>query len=358
MEKGINMRQRKETPERMVIDGRVADYGVFKDPFHEINLLDLDLKIGDRSVPRFARNMRLKEWQHFGIVHDEYYFGMVVFDAKYMSMSFFFTFNRKSGEFFEHARTGIGTPVRVARELWHGESYFHHIGYRLDFENRLDNGLHRLSADIKARGAKPRVRADIRVLEDLDRVEPLVMVSPLGSGRVQYTHKAVCPVEGTVSVGGREITLDPLKHVGLMDIQKSYFWYNTFWNWATFGGYDEEGRLIGMNACQGLIPETDDEQYNENCTWVDGRINLLSAARFEFEKEKLMDPWKITTTDGGLDVGFNPAGERKGKVNLGVILSDFHQPSGGFTGKMKGTGDSEVDVVDKFGVCEYHLARF
>ena len=348
--------ERSKTPERMIMEGKVSEYGVFEDPFLEINLLDTDVEIKGRGVPRFVRDMRLKEWQHFGIVHDEYYFGMVIFDAKYMSTSFFYTYNRKTGDFFEHEKLSVLAPIRVARELWHGQCHFHHLGYLMEFDNRLDNGLHRLRVEIKEKRNRPSVLADVRFIEDLDKFEPLVVVSPVSDNRPLYTHKAACPVEGTITIGGNEIELDPAKHVGLMDVQKTFYPYDTFWKWATFGGYDEKGRLLAVNACQNFI--TDDEKYNENCTWVDGKITPVSAARFEFDEDDLMKPWTIQTTAGEIDLTFKPQGERVGKTNLGVLLTDFHQPFGEFEGKMIGPDGEFLDVEGMFGVCEHHLARF
>jgi hypothetical protein len=351
-----DMQEIKETPERMVVDGRVAEYGKFKQPFREVNLLDAEIEIGGRPAPRFLKELRLKEWEHFGIIHDEYYFGMVIFDAKYMGTSFFYAFNRKTGEFFEHSRTGVGNPIRVARELWHGECLFSHIGYSMEFENRLDAGFHRMKAEIRASRKKPSVKAEIRMLEQLARFEPLVVVSPIAGNRALYTHKNACPVEGLVEIGGKAVELDPGRHVALMDVQKTYYPFNTFWKWSTFGGYDEGGRLLAMNVCQNFIE--DDERYNENCTWVDGNITPLPAARFDFDESDLLAGWKLRTTGGELDVEFTPAGERVGKISLGVIMSDFHQPFGQFKGTMSGPGGVSLDVNGQFGLCEHHLARF
>jgi len=72
------MRQLKETPARMVVDGQVAEFGAFKEPFREVNLLDVELELSGRRAPRALREMRLKEWEHFGIISEEYYFGMVI----------------------------------------------------------------------------------------------------------------------------------------------------------------------------------------------------------------------------------------------------------------------------------------
>jgi hypothetical protein len=350
------MKHLKETPARMVVDGRVAEYGTFNEPFREVNLLDVELEVRGSVLPRALREFRLKEWEHFGVINDEFYFGMVIFDAKFMGTSFFYAYDRTTGDFFEHTRNSIAGPLRVARELWHGECYYRHLGYIMEFENRLDSGLHRLRAQIKGKKRLPSVEAELFVHEDLDRYQPLVQVSPVSRNRPFYTHKNACPVEGRVVLGGREITLDPARDVAVMDVQKTYYPYRTFWKWATFGGYDSGGRLVGMNACENFI--TDDEVYNENCTWVDGVITKLSAARFEFNQSALMEPWRVYTTGGEMKLDFLPEGERKGCINAGVLMSDFHQPFGKFSGNMAGPDGTTVEVEGLFGLCEHHLARF
>ncbi len=340
----------------MIVDGQVAEYGAFVEPFREVNLLDIDLDVRGRKAPRMVRDFRLKEWEHFGIITDDYYFGMVVFDAKFMGTSFFHVYDRRTGDFFAHERTSVGGPVRVARELWHGECYFRHYGYGMEIENRLDSGMHRLRVEVAPKKGKPEINAEIYLLENLERLQPLVIVSPISQNRPLYTHKSATPVEGKILIGDREIRLHPEKDVGLMDVQKTYYPYHTFWNWATFAGHDASGRFLAMNACENIIK--DDAVFNENCTWVDGEITLIGAVRFEFDRLDLMKPWRITAPDGGLDMTFTPEGERRGKVNAGFIMSDFHQPFGKFRGTMAGPGGSVIEVDGPFGLCEWHLARF
>jgi hypothetical protein len=210
--------------------------------------------------------------------------------------------------------------------------------------------------EIKGKGKKPPVNAEIYMLENIERLQPLVQVSAVSENRPLYTHKAAAPVEGKIVVGDKEIRLHPEKDVGLMDIQKTFYPYRTFWNWATFAGYDERGRLIAMNACKNFIE--DDEGNNENCTWVDGEITLLGAATFDFDKAALMKPWKLNTSGYGMDLTFSPQGERVGRVNLGVVMSDFHQPFGKFKGVLPGPDGTRLEIEDLFGLCEWHLARF
>lgn len=350
------MREHKNTPQRMVTEGKVTGFGAFKEPFTEINLLDLDLKFGGRTVPRLLRDFRLKEWQYYGVIHEDYYFGIVIFDSKYVGLSFFTAFDRGSGKLLEHERKSFGAPLRISRELLHGNCYFRQFGYWMEFENRLHNGLHRVVVNIKPKKGSPGVKAELYFHEDLDKLQPLIVVNPIDNNRPFYTHKIACPVEGSIDLNGKRIELLRDKHIGLMDVQKTYYKYNSFWKWAMFGGYDRRGRLIGMNACENVI--ADDDEFNENCTWVDGRITLMPAVRFNFEEDNHMEDWRIVSHDGMMDLVFKPVGARCDRLNAGIILTDFKQPYGNFQGYMPGPDGEQIKVDGLFGLCEHHIARF
>ena len=119
----------------------------------------------------------------------------------------------------------------------------------------------------------------------MNTIEPLVQVSPVTQFRPFYTHKVAAPAEGTIKLGAKEIIIDRKQDIALLDEQKTYYPYSSFWKWATAAGYNEYGELLAFNLCQNMI--TDDEDFNENCMWVDGKIYCLKAARFKFEKNDL-----------------------------------------------------------------------
>jgi len=101
----------------------------------------------------------------------------------------------------------------------------------------------------------------------------------------------------------------------------------------------------------------DDEDFNENCFWMDGKISPLSAARFEFGD--VMKPWTMKTTDGKLDLSFVPLGERANKINMaGIIRSDFHQPFGLYNGCFTDGNGVHYPIKDFFGLVEYHVTRY
>jgi len=334
-------------------DGSIR-FGTFSAPFRNANILDAPLY--GFPVPRFWKSFRLKEWQHFGIVTPTHYFGTVIFDAKFAGMSFFYVYDRASHAQFEHARQKTGHKAHVAAQVYDGVCRFDAEGYHLWFENKLDEGVHRLHVDIDGRGELPPVKGEVTVHEDLSAVEPLVQLSPITANRPFYTHKAVVPASGRIAVGSREIALDRSASVALIDEQKSYYPYASFWKWATAAGRTSAGEHLAFNLCQNVI--ADDEELNENCVWLDGKIHCLKAARFELDD--VMGPWRMKTTDAALELVFTPVGERAEKITAvcGLVRSDFHQPFGTFRGSFRDDGGVAHPIDDLFGLAEHHVTRY
>lgn len=349
------MRKLEQTPDRLVGRDGMVRYGTFRMPFHDLNILDAPLAPWG-PIPMPLRRSRLKEWQHFGIITPEKYFGMVVFDAKFMSISFVYCYDRVKGVFQEHSRQGSGKTAKVAPQLYDGLCEFRQKGYSLFFGNHLDRGYHLLSFDVAEKKGLPAMRGEIRLDEDLDKVEPLVQVSPVKAWRPLYTHKAALPASGWVEVGGERLELDPARDIALMDEQKTYYPYFSFWKWSTAAGRDAAGRIVAFNLCQNMI--SDDETANENCLWVDGKLSLLSAARFDFEPSDVMRAWRMRTTDSRASLLFEPQGERAEKIDVGLIKSDFHQPFGLYNGWITDDAGDRHSVEDMFGLAEHHLTRY
>lgn len=73
--------ERKVAPRRMVESGETVEYGAFMEPFEGVNIFDARITVAGRRMPRFYSRLRLKEWQHFGILGDDFYFGFTIVGA-------------------------------------------------------------------------------------------------------------------------------------------------------------------------------------------------------------------------------------------------------------------------------------
>jgi hypothetical protein len=163
------------------------------------------------------------------------------------------------------------------------------------------------------------------------------------------------PVSGGIRLGPQEIILQRDTSIALIDEQKTYYPYFSFWKWGTAAGYSDNGKLLAFNICQNMIAH--DEEFNENCFWLDGKITCLTAARFEYDD--VAKPWKMKTTDGKLDLSFTPLGERAQKINIaGIIRSDFHQPLGLYRGTVRDDRGVTHPIKDFFDLVEHHVTRY
>ena len=344
------MREMTDTPGRLVDGGRVH-FGIFRTPFREVNLLDADIAGPSGLPPKALRNFRLKEWQHFGIISKNHFFGLAVVNAKMMGVSWLYMFDRGTGDLIEHKRNAGTGSVTLARELWNDRCSFRTKGYSIEIRNQLQEGRHDIDVAIEASKGRPAVKAELTIREDLSEVQPLVAVLRLKPNRPLYTHKVPCPIEGRVRFGETEVTLDPATDYALLDIHKSFYPYRTHWKWATFAGRDEQGKLIGANLTHNII--TDDRDNNENAIWAGRSLSLLQEARFTIPG-RTTDPWTIRTADGRVDLTFTPQGERSEVINLGLFVSAYHQPFGLFDGTIVDEGGKTRNIDGIFGIAEDH----
>jgi hypothetical protein len=157
-------------------------------------------------------------------------------------------------------------------------------------------------------------------------------------------------------VGDRTYSFTEDEGIALIDVQKTFFPYRSYWNWATCGARDEEGRIIALNLSQGI--NINEEEYNDGCLWVDGRMSILGPARFTLDEKAVLEPWHVETTNRSCLLDFDPEGERRGKVNALLVMSDFHQPYGTFRGTALDSDGRIHEIGDYFGVVEHHLARY
>jgi hypothetical protein len=340
-----------ETPDRAVVEGQVQ-FGRFARPFKELNLLDAQC-----GIPRVGglRRFRLKEWVHWGVVHPDWYLSVAVVDVGFLVTSWLHLFDRKNRKAFEHTRKlppwTFHAPANVCDHF--GE--FKMRGYRVFVHNYLDRQVHRLQIEVQGRRSLPAVSGSLQFNEDPARTHPLVAMLPLGPNRPMFTHKSACPARGVIEIGGEKVEFAPDRDVGLLDYHKAFYPRNTFWRWATFATIDSTGNVLGVNLTHNVIK--DDERFNENCIWHGNSISLLGAARFDVPKDP-MQPWKIRTTDGAVELELIPQGLRRERVNLGLVRTVYNQPYGLYAGTLVDSAGRRHAVQNAFGIAEDHVATW
>jgi len=344
------MRTLLKTPERAV-DGKDISYGLFETPFRELNLVDADIFNRGRATPEWLRRFRLKEWEHIGIFHEDFFLGVAVVDVKLAGLSWCCVFDRSALVFQERQRKFLPGKVRIPPDLRQGRLDLKAGGYRIVIENKLREGHHRLMVEVPARADFPGVLADVTMWEKPDRVQPIIALLPIQEQRPFFSHKAPSFAQGEIKIGDRTHAVQPKDTIALMDFHRAFYPHRTFWEWATFAGLDRQGDLIGVNLTRNVIRR--DDLYNENGLWYRNTLHPLGPAEFRIPESK-GGVWYIKTRDGFVDLTFKPLGVRNETIRVGPFLSHYVQPVGLFSGKLlDGTGRIHT-VEDVFGVAEDH----
>lgn len=346
----------QDTPEFMVENGKIKAFGSFAQPFRHNNIMETDVFGIGRLGAKLFNRFRLKEWQHFAIFGTDFLFTFVVLDAHYLGSSFCYFVDRKNGEMIERHRDGLSTVVNLSNELWDARCSFKTPGYSIDIHNNLNNNRHTASINIPGKAGEAGISAELTFHADIEKYQPLEVALRLAPNRPAYSHKMACPASGAIRIADRVINLDPARCIVLIDVHKAFYPYHMTWSWATCAGFDDKGRIVGLNLTKNVIK--DDAENNENGLWVGNKLSMFGAVRFDFNEKKLLDPWRIETEDGRCKLTFRPEGERTGSINAGIVSSNYHQPYGIFSGEAIDDSGQKHVIKDFFGVTEFHKARF
>ncbi len=324
---------------QLVVDG-VRQYGRFQARPHDADPLD-----ETSWFPRGLRRLRLKEWVGFTLLHPELSSSMILQEAHYLASSEIYV--RDQYGMVEHSRNVPGGSLKLPHELFPSNPQINVSGYHITYDwAENPNGLHRIRVSVDATPKQAAIKIDLE-LDGSKASAPLSVSSPLPGGSM-YTHKLAYPASGTVTVGDRTYTFDPVRDLAILDEHRTVLPYRTTWLWGTFATNTPDG-IVGANfAYRPIVPNTEEE----SCLWTPGACEPLANITFKQESQDPLAPWKITSADGRLDVTFTPEDRKDVKHQLVVASIDYWQLVGTYTGTV-----SSIEVSGVRGVCESMRAR-
>ncbi len=171
--------------------------------------------------------------------------------------------------------------------------------------------------------------------------EPVEVVSRHGDSYI-WTRKLPVIAVGTVNAGGRE---QRIECAGLIDETAGYHARETSWSWSAGVGRDQAGRALTWNIVTGVH---DAAHGSERTIWLDGVASELPPAQIPADLDSVSFPGQAES------LAFSAEAERANRDDLKIILSDYRQPFGCFTGTLPGG----ITLSEGFGVMERHDARW
>ncbi|MCF7915315.1 MAG: DUF2804 domain-containing protein [Spirochaetaceae bacterium] len=201
-------------------------------------------------------------------------------------------------------------------------------------------------------GAGARLEGEI-VLHQPPEQERIAIATSWAKKRTAfyYNQKINCmPAQGWMRAEGDEYRFSPETSFGVLDWGRGRWTYRNRWYWASASGL-VDGVPFGFNLGYGF---TDRSPASENMLFYGGdivqrqtseedrdkvrpqsnlRAHKLEDVRFEFDADDYLKPWKVHSSDGRLEMIFEPTVNRAGRFNLLLIESDQNQVFGYYRGR-------------------------
>ena len=369
------------TPRRVVEADGTVHVGWFDSPFPEMNLPAAPirhalspLRSGALDfVERGYRRWRLKRWLYTSVVTERVLFACAVVDLGYVGNAFAYVVDRQTGTKHEHnALAPLGRGITMASTSTTGRTEFVDPAWgriRLD----VDPAAGVRSVDVRLEGtlgrqSKPPLTARYEIRDTGRDPAPVYVVEESEPRRWLYTHKCYgLEAGGLVRSGPIEDEVALGEGLGGLDYNCGYRPRQTWWNWAAAGGRAQGGERIGFNltahrpwpgarGALGRPPDGGRPDAGDNALWVPGGIVKLPRVAFEYDPADIMRTWWLRDAEGLVDLRFDPRGKRSDDVNLGPVVSQFHQPYGTFSGTLRDRDGAVFELADVFGVTEQHYA--
>ncbi|MBN1243070.1 MAG: DUF2804 domain-containing protein [Spirochaetales bacterium] len=243
----------------------------------------------------------------------------------------------------------------------------HRTGFaeECDAEGALRFSGRRLSLEFIREGATRRLRFAAPGLElrggtglegavelaqpaDLERMA--IATSWAENRRAFYYNQKLCcmPVIGTARAGGTELLFSPGSGWGGLDWGRGRWTRENRWYWSSASGV-AVGKPFGFNLGYGF---SDRSPASEDMAFFGGRAHKLGRVRFDFDRGRLLEPWRMTSDDGSFEAEFRPLVDRASKVDLKLIASDQHQVFGRFSGRARLEDGNFVEFRELAGFAE------
>ncbi len=334
--------------DRLIGEQGQPRYGVFEEPVGEINYREFDWRSPmDRRRPRWRRYWGFNQFQFVSVQGPDWIAAVAVVDLKLVSNCFFYLYDFARGRMLESSRLQpLSLKTRIEPRPETGGCFF-------------ARGQTAVSISMEENRRRVRVRSGEDIAFDLavdhsGSGSPLRLCSPAGYNGWVYTQKwAGLPVTGDIRWQGESWQCGP-RHRASVDWSCGFMRRETAWNWACLAGCLDDGTAVGLNLAVGV----NESGMTENALWWNGELIKLDMARFEFQRYSPDTPWRVTTSDGRVDLCFEPAGTRAERVNALILASNFRQYCGTFKGRLRGPDGQWHAVTGLRGLVEDHYARW
>lgn len=336
--------------EKLINKDGQPSFGLFPEGINDINHMDYDLRnTMDKKLGKLSKKFKFNQFQFVAITSPELIIGLAIVDLKFASNCFVYAYEPKTKRFEEFSfiqpfaiNTQIGLqPNNSAASFQQGQNK---VSITATKTPRLRNVSVLLKSGFKVDA----------VIDESTNFDPLAVCARAGYTGWVYTQKSTALLcKGSVEWGDTKYDIESIGALAAVDWSAGYMRRETSWNWASLSCKLPDGRRLGFNLAAGV----NETGFTENGLWLDGKLHKVDMVDFQFNRFNPEQAWEMYSNDGIIKLRFEPAGQRKEKMNLIFAASNFTQHFGQFYGDIILNGEV-IHLDGGWGFVEDHYAKW
>lgn len=337
------------TPENVVDANGNAIFGTFDKEFPKMDFL----KINKPTVlPNKFNKNRLTLWEAIELNLKEITVLTAVCNMGVAATAVTIVYDKKTKKVTKCQEMFAPSKAVISDTLLNGDTTLS-LGKKVAIEcvNHFENG----QAFVKGHATNSNgdfVCYDVQ----LDRVSlPSVVSIPFGENKPLYSQKDLFALKGYVIVNGTKYETDD-ESTAIIDDHRGYYPYVAHYDWVTtMGKMDIDGKrqYFGFNLTRNQSINQND--YNENLIWFEGKTTLLTPVRFEHEE---YNKWHIRDVYGMVDIIFNIYDRFIMRLPGGLIDINYHITFGELSGYICDPDGNKYILDGMSGIGEDKSLRF
>jgi len=339
--------------EKLINEDGQPNFGLFADGINDINHMDYDLRNAmDRKLSKLSKYLKFNQFQFIGFTSPELIVGIAIVDLKFASNCFVYAYEPKTNLFEEFSFIQpLAINTQIGLQPNNSEASFQQGQNKVNISATETPRLRTVSVSLKS-----GFKVDAVIDESTD-FDPLAVCARAGYTGWVYTQKATALVcSGSVQwglAGEKKYDLENIGALACVDWSAGYMRRETSWNWGSLSCKLPDGRRLGFNLAAGV----NETGFTENGLWLDGKLHKIDMVDFQFNRYDSKQAWVLISNDGTINLSFEPAGQRKEKMNLIFAASNFTQHFGQFYGDITINGET-IHLDGAWGFVEDHYAKW
>lgn len=279
------LRRAVPTPESMVDEKGNCAFGTFDKEFKKMELLKLKKPT---KAPNFLNRLKLTLWEATEIHLKNGVLLAVVCDMGIFGKTMNVFYDKRTKKVYCWDTNLPSKETVIAPNLIDGAVAEAHTPVSfVKYVNNFQDGKCHLSGshkgkcfiDSKSYSEEPTIEYDF----ELTRLSKPCVVSipfPYSNNRPLYSQKDFFKVSGRLVINGEEMLTDE-QSCGIIDDHRGYYPRRAHYDWVTTMGVHEadgEKKWLAFNLTRNQ--SIDQEKYNENILWLEGKTSILPPVAF------------------------------------------------------------------------------